>query len=70
MEKRSSKIGIFYIGVEVNIPISSIAVTRVNFYYDGQIYNEYDPIFLRGNFFGIKLKYYLPVDMESEKKSD
>ena len=70
IEKRSSKIGVFYIGAEVNIPISSIAVTRINFYYDGQIYNEYDPIFLRGNFFGIKLKYYLPVEMESEKKED
>ena len=31
---------------------------------------RYEPIFLRGNFFGIKLKYYLPVEMESEKKED
>ena len=70
IEKRSSKIGVFYIGAEINIPISSIAVTRIKFYYDGQIYDRYEPIFLRGNFFGIKLKYYLPVEMESEKKED
>ena len=70
IEKRSNKIGVFYIGAEVNIPISSIAVTRINFYYDGQIYDRYEPIFLRGNFFGIKLKYYLPVEMESKKKED
>ena len=70
IEKRISKIGVFYIGAEVNIPISSIAVTRMNFYYDGQNYDRYEPIFLRGNFFGIKLKYYLPVEMESEKKED
>ena len=70
IEKRNSKIGVFYIGAEINIPISSIAVTRIKFYYDGQIYDRYEPIFLRGNFFGIKLKYYLPVEMESEKKED
>ena len=70
IEKRISKIGVFYIGAEVNIPISSIAVTKMKFYYDGQNYDRYEPIFLRGNFFGIKLKYYLPVEMESEKKED
>ena len=45
IEKRISKIGVFYIGAEVNIPISSIAVTRMNFYYDGQNYDRYEPIF-------------------------
>ena len=70
IEKRSSKIGTFYIGAEVNIPISSIAVTRIKFFYDRPIYDRYEQIFLRGNFFGIKLKYYLPVEMESEKKED
>lgn len=69
VEKRDSKLGTFYIGAEVNIPISSIAVTRLKFYYDGSIYDNYEKVFLRGNYFGIKLKYYLPVDMES-KKSD
>ena len=67
VEKRDGKLGTFYIGAEVNIPISSIAVTRLKFYYDGVIYDNYEPIFLRGNFFGIKLKYYLPIDMESKK---
>ena len=33
------------------------------------IFYNYEKVFLRGNYFGIKLKYYLPVDMES-KKSD
>ena len=70
IEKRSSKIGTFYIGAEVNIPISSIAVTRIKFFYDRPIYDRYEQIFLRGNFFGIKLKYYLPVEMESEKKEN
>lgn len=70
VEKRDSKLGTFYIGAEVNIPISSIAVTRLKFYYDGVIYDNYDPIFLRGNYFGIKLKYYLPVNMESKKDDD
>ena len=70
IEKRSSKIGVFYLGAEVNIPISSIAVTRLRFYYDDQLYDSYEPKELRGNFFGIKLKYYLPVEMESEKKED
>jgi|TARA_B110000305_G_scaffold37731_1_gene38180 hypothetical protein len=70
IEKRSSKIGIFYLGAAVNIPISSIAVTRLRFYYDDQLYDSYGPEELRGNFFGIKLKYYLPVDMESEKRED
>ena len=70
VEKRDDKFGTFYIGTEVNIPISSIAVTRLKFYYDGAIYDNYEPIFLRGNYFGIKLKYYLPVNMESKKADD
>ena len=70
VEKRDSKFGTFYLGAEVNIPISSIAVTRLKFYYDGIIYDNYEPIFLRGNYFGIKLKYYLPVNMESKKADD
>ena len=70
IEKRDSKFGTFYFGTEINIPISSIAVTRLKFYYDGMIYDSYDPIFLRGNYFGIKLKYYLPVGMESKKADD
>ena len=70
VEKRDSKFGTFYLGAEVNIPISSIAVTRLKFYYDGTMYDSYEPIFLRGNYFGIKLKYYLPVNMESKKADD
>ena len=70
VEKRDDKFGTFYIGAEVNIPISSIAVTRLKFYYDGAIYDNYETIFLRGNYFGIKLKYYLPVNMESKKEDD
>ena len=68
--RAADKFGTFYIGAEVNIPISSIAVTRLKFYYDGAIYDNYEPIFLRGNYFGIKLKYYLPVNMESKKVDD
>ena len=70
VEKRDNKFGTFYIGAEVNIPISSIAVTRLKFYYDGTMYDNYDPLFLRGNYFGIKLKYYLPVEMERKKADD
>ena len=69
IEKRNNKIGDFYLGGEVNISVSSIAVTRLKFYYDGLLYDSYEPIFLRGNYFGIKFKYYLPKEME-EKKVD
>lgn len=70
IEKRGDKLGTFYIGAEINIPISAIAVTRLKFYYDGIMYDNYERIFLRGSYFGIKLKYYLPVELESKKSDD
>ena len=67
IEKRDSKIGSYYVGAEVNIPISAIAVTKLKFYYDGNTFDRYDKLFLRGNYFGIQFKYYLPVGMENSK---
>jgi hypothetical protein len=64
VEWRNEKNGSFYIGAGVNIPISVIAVTKLKYYYNDQDRNDYDrynDLFLRGNFFNLKLKYYLPA---------
>ena len=56
--------GAFFLGAGVNIPITTIAVTNLKFHYDESDYNNkidsYDPIFLRGNFFNLKIKYFFP----------
>ena len=56
--------GAFFLGAGVNIPITTIAVTNLKFHYDESDYNNkidtYNPVFLRGNFFDIKIKYFLP----------
>ena len=56
--------GAFFLGAGVNIPITTIAVTNLKFHYDESDYNnkydDYNPVFLRGNFFDIKIKYFLP----------
>lgn len=64
VEKRDDKLGTFYIGAEVNIPISAIAVTKLKYHYGGINPDKYDNLFLRGNYFGIQIKYYLPKDLE------
>ena len=56
--------GAFFLGAGVNIPMTTIAVTNLKFHYDESDYNNktdsYNPVFLRGNFFDIKIKYFLP----------
>lgn len=56
--------GAFFLGAGVNIPITTIAVTNLKFHYDESDYNNkidnYSPVFLRGNFFDIKIKYFIP----------
>ncbi|MBT4333686.1 MAG: GTPase HflX [Candidatus Cloacimonetes bacterium] len=42
-------------------------ITKLKFYYDGNTFDRYDKLFLRGNYFGIQFKYYLPVGMENSK---
>jgi hypothetical protein len=48
----------------VNIPISAIAVTKLKYNYGGNNPDRYENLFLRGNYFGIQFKYYLPKDLE------
>jgi hypothetical protein len=63
-EFRNENKGTFHIGLGVNIPISTIAVTKLRYYYNSANttqYDRYEDIFLRGNFFNLKLKYYLPT---------
>ncbi len=64
VEWRGDEKGIFYFGAGVNIPISAIAVTRLKYYYTNTDYDNYDPIFLRGNYLAIKLKYFFPLSLE------
>ena len=63
-EKRSDQLGTFYFGAEVNIPISAIAVTKLKYNYGGNNPDRYENLFLRGNYFGIQFKYYLPKNLE------
>tara|TARA_B100001287_G_scaffold187012_1_gene157829 strand:+ start:2906 stop:3652 length:747 start_codon:yes stop_codon:yes gene_type:complete len=68
-ELRDQFKGTFHIGFGVNIPISTIAVTKLKYYYDDfnqNNYDRYDNIFLRGNFFSVILKYYLPRSLEDK----
>jgi hypothetical protein len=69
IELRDKNAGIFYIGSQVNIPISTILVTRFDYYYDGVggDFDDYERTFLRGNFFNIQLKYFLPLGLEKKK---
>ena len=62
VEWRDTDYGTFYFGVGVNIPITTIAVTNMKYYYDKSDITKndiYAPVFLNGNFFNIKIKYYL-----------
>ena len=69
LEFRDKDAGIFYIGSQVNIPISTILVTHFKYYYAGSggDFDDYDGTFLRGNYFNILLKYFLPLSMEKTK---
>ena len=61
VEWRNDINGVFFFGAGVNIPISSIAVTKLKFFYDSSTNpDRYEEVFLRGNFFNVKIKYYLP----------
>ena len=63
VEWRNDNNGAFFFGAGVNIPVSSIAVTKLKFFYDGPSNpDRYEDVFLMGNFFNLKLKYYLPSD--------
>ena len=70
VESRDEINGTFHVGIGVNIPISTIAVTKLKYFYNSSNFNGYDRyenIFLRGNFFNINLKYYLPSSLEEKK---
>ena len=70
VESRNQTNGTFHVGIGVNIPISTIAVTKLKYFYnssDINDYDRYDNIFLRGNFFNINLRYYLPSSLEDKK---
>ncbi len=68
VELRSEVNGTFHVGIGVNIPISTIAVTKLKYFYNINDYDRYENEFLKGNFFNINLRYYLPKYLE-EKKS-
>ena len=68
VESRSEVNGTFHVGIGVNIPISTIAVTKLKYFYNINDYDRYENEFLKGNFFNINLRYYLPKYLE-EKKS-
>lgn len=69
LEFRDKDVGVFYIGSQVNIPISTILVTHFKYYYAGSggDFDDYEGAFLRGNYFNIQLKYFLPLSMENTK---
>ncbi len=70
LESRNEINGTFHIGIGVNIPISTIAVTKLKYFYNSYNINDYDRyenIFLRGNLFNISLRYYLPSYLEEIK---
>ena len=70
VESRNQTNGSFHVGIGVNIPISTIAVTKLKYFYNSSDINDYDRyenIFLRGNFFNLNLRYYLPSSLEDKK---
>jgi hypothetical protein len=58
-EWRTKEIGGFYLGASLNSPFRDFLQTKINYYYQNNVYKPYSTA-LRGNYFTVDFRYFFP----------
>jgi len=67
LELRTKEKGYFYVGASLNTPFNEITATLIKYYYEDDLSEKFDPIFLNGNYITLDLRYFFNPRIENKK---